>query len=272
MNKKEIIVEKSKKLVSVLQDFGFSFADVNKMLRNKDVKVNGKAERENKLLQSGDSLTFFYSDDMLEKKFDIVYENEDAVIVYKRAGVETAGENGLEGVIENAIAVHRLDRNTEGLVIFAKNTSSEEKLSKAFCGNLVHKFYVAEVVGDFDVKNQIFTAFLSKDAEKSIVKIFDKRVDGSVKVQTKVNCLKRGTQSSMVEVELLTGKTHQIRAHLSHLGHPIVGDGKYGKNADNKKFGVSRQKLACFKMVFDNVGIRGIDGKTFVKKPKWWQF
>ncbi len=272
MNKKEIIVEKNKKLVTILQDYGFSFADVNKMLRSKDVKVDGNVERENVVIESGSKVTFFYSDDMLGKKYDVVYENADVVIVYKKVGIETSGENGLESVVPNAIAVHRLDRNTEGLVVFAKNTEAEKKLLSAFKGKGVHKFYVAEVVGDFDVKSQVFSAYLAKDDEKSLVKIFDKKKDGTVKIQTKVNTIKHAKESSLVEIELLTGKTHQIRAHLAYLGHPIIGDGKYGKNEDNKKFGMSRQKLACFKMTFEDIKIKGLDGKTFVKKPKWLDF
>ena len=272
MNKKEIIVEKNKKLVTILQDFGFSFADVNKMLRNKDVKIDGKAEKENVMVESGRVVTFFYSDDMLEKKYDVVYENDEAIIVYKKVGIETSGENGLEKVVPNAIAVHRLDRNTEGLVVFAKNADAEQKLLSAFKGSGVHKHYVAEVVGDCDVKSQVFVAYLAKDDEKSLVKIFDKKKEGCVKIQTKVSTIKHNSESSLVEIELLTGKTHQIRAHLAHLGHPIIGDGKYGKNADNKKFGMSRQKLACFKMIFEKVGVKGLDGKTFVKKPKWMDF
>jgi len=74
----------------------------------------------------------------------------------------------------------------------------------------------------------------------------------------------------MLEVELLTGKTHQIRAHLSYLGHPIIGDGKYGKNEINKKFQKNRQKLACFKLKFDFVGINELNGKVFERFPSWY--
>ncbi len=272
MNKKEIIVEKDKKLVTILQDYGFSFSDVNKMFRNKDVKVDGKAQRENVLVREGSVVTFFFSDDMLEKKYDVVFENNEALIVFKKAGIETAGENGLEKLIENAIAVHRLDRNTEGLVVFAKTKLAEQKLLQAFKNKTVHKYYIAEVVGEFAQKEEIFKAYLSKDSENSFVKISEKKKDGSVKIETKVSPMKTGKQSSVVEIELLTGKTHQIRAHLAFLGHAIIGDGKYGKNEDNKKFGATRQKLCCFKMSFDNVGIEGLNGKTFVKNPKWRMF
>lgn len=272
MNKKEIIVEKDKKLVTILQDFGFSFANVQKMLRNKDVKIDGKIQRENVLVESGKSVTFFFSDDMLEKKYDVVFENEEAIVVFKKAGIETCGEGGLERVIKNAIAVHRLDRNTEGLVVFAKTSESADKLLEAFRLRKVHKHYVAEVVGDFVAKDEVFSAYLCKDEEKSLVRIFDTKKDGCEKIQTKANTIKHSKQSSVVEVELLTGKTHQIRAHLAHLSHPIIGDGKYGKNEDNKKFGMTRQKLACFKLVFDKVGVTGLDNKTFIKKPNWWNF
>lgn len=272
MNKKEVIVEKSKNLVALLQDFGFSFADTNKMLRNKDVKVDGKATKENVVLDVGAKVTFFFSDDMFQKKYDTIYENDDVLVVYKRAGIETAGENGLEKVIPNAVAVHRLDRNTEGLVVFAKNSDAEQKLLSAFKKREIHKFYVAEVVGDFDVKDKVFCAYLLKDNQQSLVKIFDKKVNGAVKIETKVNTIKHSKESSLVEIELLTGKTHQIRAHLAFLGHPIIGDGKYGKNADNKKFGMTRQKLACFRLCFGNVEMKGLNNKIFTKKPKWWEF
>jgi 23S rRNA pseudouridine955/2504/2580 synthase len=272
MNKKEIIVEKNKKLVTFLQDFGFSFADVNKMLRAKDVKVNGRSEKNNIMLSEGDVVTFFYSDQMLGKKFETVFESDNVLIVYKKAGIETAGANGLEGAISNVIAVHRLDRNTEGLVVFAKNEQTAEKLLSAFKNKMVQKFYLTEVVGDFDCKNMLFEAFLTKNSKDSFVKISDKPLLGSVKIQTKIDTLKHGSQSSVLKVELLTGKTHQIRAHLAFLGHPIIGDGKYGKNEDNKKFGQPHQVLACYKIAFDNVGIDEINGKTFERYPAWWNF
>ena len=150
MNKKEIIVEKDKKLVQILQDFGFSFADVCKMLRNKDVKIDGKVSKENSLVHAGQAVTVFFSDDMLEKKFEKVFEDENVVIVYKFSGIETDGERGLSKVLK-AIAVHRLDRNTEGLLMFAKNEKTAVMLKKALKNHKIHKFYVAEVVGDFVV-------------------------------------------------------------------------------------------------------------------------
>ena len=269
MNKQTVIVEKNRKLASVIQDFGFSFANVNKMLRNKDVKVNGRPEKQNVDVFVGDEIAFYFSNGMLNAKYDIVYQDEDVYIIYKHAGIETDGEKGIVKLLDKAIAVHRLDRNTEGLVVFAKNRECEEKLIRAFKIGSIHKLYLAEVVGKMDCKDQIFDAFLIKDADNSRVKIVDKKEKNAVAIKTKITTLKSQNQSSMLKIELFTGKTHQIRAHLAYLGHAIIGDGKYGKNVDNKKFQQNRQKLACFCLKFDNVGIKGLNNKQFERRPEW---
>ena len=268
MIKKEIIVTKNKNLVELLQDYGFSYSFATKILRNKDVRVNGKATKDNLDVFTGDNVIFFYSEDMLEKRYDVIFENEDVYVIYKYAGIESAGEMGLEKILKNAIAVHRLDRNTEGVMVYAKSEDIAKKLEYAFKNHSVKKFYVAEVVGQFDV-DQIFEAYLLKDAEKSKVEIFDKKKNGAVKIQTKIQTIKSGRESSLLKIELLTGKTHQIRAHLAFLGHPIIGDGKYGKNVDNKKFGQKWQKLACFLLKFDEVGVESLNYKQFKKLPAW---
>ncbi len=271
MIKKDVIVEKDKKIVNFLQDFGFSFADVNKMLRNKDVKVDGKPIKTNEVVRAGSTVTFFYSSDMLEKKFEVLSEGKDFYIIYKFAGIEAAGEKGVESVLKDSVAIHRLDRNTEGLMVFAKNEKSAAALRRAFKEHKVHKFYVAEVVGRFDV-DQTFSAYLVKDSQNSNVKIFDKKVQNSVEIKTKIKTLKAGKESSLLEIELLSGRTHQIRAHLAHIGHPIIGDGKYGKNEINKKFQENKQKLACFLLKFDFIGVEELNFKEFEKMPKWLSF
>lgn len=269
MQKKEYIVEKSKKIVDLLQDFGFGFADANRILRAKDVKINGKATKNNELVQIGDVIVVYYPDDMLSKKYEIVFENDEVLIVYKNSGIETAGEKGLETLL-GVIAVHRLDRNTEGLVLFAKKQDVAEKLNNAFKKNLVNKTYITEVVGECLLENKIYKAFLIKDSDKAEVRIVPRQEKGAVEILTKVKVVDKGVQTSVLEVGLITGKTHQIRAHLAYLGYPIVGDGKYGKNEINKKFGQKTQKLACFRLKFDYLGIDCLNNKEFVRFPKWY--
>lgn len=269
MLKKEIIVKKSKKILDILQDYGFSFVDSAKILRAKDVKINGKSTKNNDIVLDGDVLTVFYTPQMLKKRYEVVFEGENVLIVWKNSGIETAGEQGLEDVL-SAYAVHRLDRNTEGLVMFAKNEKTKEKLENAFKNDKIHKNYLAEVVGECVLPPKIYEAFLVKDENLSLVKIFDKEVKNSVKIKTYIQPEKIGKQTSVLKIGLLTGKTHQIRAHLAHLGYPIVGDGKYGIGEINKKFKQKTQKLACFSLKFDFLGISEIDGKVFEKFPDWY--
>ncbi len=267
MNKNVVIVVNSKKLVAFLQDFGFSFADVCKIMRNKDVRVNGVVQKADTNLCVGDEVVFYWSDGMLKKKYDLIFDGVCSMIIYKHAGIETTGKYGLEGVLK-AIAVHRLDRNTEGLMVFAKDERTANKLKSAFKTGKVHKHYIAEVVGSFQT-DKTYNAFLVKDSENSFVKISQDSKSGGVPISTKIKTVKAGSESSLVEVDLLTGKTHQIRAHLAFLGYPIIGDGKYGKNEINKKFQQKRQKLACFLLKFDFLDVEELNFQTFKKLPNW---
>lgn len=270
MIRKEIIVEKTTKILKLLQDYGFSFYDVSKMLRQKDVKINGKVVKSgNDNANEGDVVVFFFNDEVLKKKYDVVFEDDDVAVVYKHQGIETAGEKGLEKML-NLIAVHRLDRNTEGIVVFAKNEETEKKLISAFKNDKIHKHYCAEVSGKFLTDKKEFSAYLVKDSENSFVKIYKNKVPNSVLIKTIFQTVKVGQQTSLIDVELLTGKTHQIRAHLAFLGYPIIGDGKYGREDVNKKFNQSKQKLCCYSLKFDYVGIRSLDFMEFTSKPDWF--
>ena len=270
MKKKTILVEKDRKTLDLLQDFGFSYSDSNKILRNKDLKINGKPAKPNDVARAGDEAVVYFQEDMISKRFEVVFESENVVIVYKKRDIETAGPTGIEGFL-GIRAVHRLDRNTEGLVAFAKTEAAEKTLLDAFKNHNVHKFYIAEVVGKMD-ETRTYKAYLLKDKEKSKVEIFPSPRKDAVEISTKIKPIKPGEQSSLVEIELLTGKTHQIRAHLAYLGHPIIGDGKYGRERDNKKFNQNKQKLCCFKLIFDKIGLEELDGKTFQKNPDWQNF
>lgn len=263
MIKKQLIAQKNENLIRILQDCGMSYADASKILKQRDVKVNGKAVNKDNLVSVGDEIIFFCKPEVFEKKFEKIFENNEVAVIYKRVGIESEGM--LEEVL-GAIAVHRLDRNTEGLMVYAKNEKSAQKLMSAIKDHKMHKFYVAEVVGHFQT-DRTYDAYLSKDSEKSQVTINQSQKKGAVAISTGIKTLKAGNETSLLEIELHTGKTHQIRAHLAFLGHPIVGDGKYGRNEINKKFNQKWQKLACFRLKFDFVGVEGLDFQQFEKFP-----
>lgn len=269
MEKMSFVSQKSDKLLNILLNKGFSYNEANKILRNKDVKINGKRVCQNVNVDGENQIEVYYNpkSDIEE---EIVYQDENVVIVNKKQGIEIEGEEGLAKKM-GAIAVHRLDRNTTGLVIFAKNKQSEKELLQAFKNHSIIKKYLCIVVGNPKFQDCAYSAFLKKDSKKSKVEIFSNRVKGSVLIESKFKTISTNGQTSLVECQLLTGKTHQIRAHLSYLGFPIVGDGKYGKNIDNKKLKEKYQKLHCYYLKFNNFNekLKYLNNKEFIKYPNF---
>ena len=151
-------------------------------------------------------------------------------------------------------------------MIFALNTSAEEQLLYGFKHHTFDKKYLCTVYGKVKKDSDILSAYLLKDASSSTVKIFDKKVDGSVEIKTGYKVISRKENTTDLEVTLYTGKTHQIRAHLSFIGHFILGDGKYGDAKINKQFGLSRQQLKAYKLTLrfgEDSSLYYLNGKTF---------
>lgn len=237
------------------------------LLRNKDIKVNGVRTGKNIALKAGDGVVYFTSakQESLKSHFT-VYRDENVLVADKPDGVETAAllkelEEGGE-----YYAVHRLDRNTRGLLIFAKNRAAESELLSAFKGRRVEKIYLAQCKDNFRKDEDRLSAYLKKDGGASRVEVTDREAEGSVKIVTEYRVLARRGDIADVEIVLHTGKTHQIRAHMAHIGCPVLGDEKYGDEELNKKYGCKRQKLIAYRLKFsfrDGV-LQYLDGMEFV--------
>ena len=146
---------------------------------------------------------------------------------------------------------HRLDRNTGGIVLFAKNNEALKILEEKIKTKEIRKFYKCRVLGHLKQKTATLNDFLFKDRKKSIVYISDTKKEGYMPITTKYTVLSEDEETSFLEVELITGRTHQIRAHLAFIGHPIIGDGKYGNYEANKKFNKKYQELFAYKLAFN---------------------
>lgn len=248
-------------IIDLLQDKGLPYNVCQKALRKQDIKVDGKRIKENIKIDKGTLVEVYYQ--KTPPKFDIVYQDDDIFVVNKHSGIEVEGKDGVAQSL-NAIAVHRLDRNTTGLLLLARNEASANALLQAFKDRTITKKYLALVVGRCSLNGE-YSAYLVKDNEKSLVKIYDKNVKGSVKITTIIKTIRSDDEKSLVECTLVTGKTHQLRAHLAFLGHPIIGDGKYGKNSDNKHFKTAKQQLHCYYLKIDKLSppLDYLNGKEF---------
>ena len=245
---------------------------VYKALRKKDIRINDIRVNNNIVVHSGDVIKVFITDDILfgdrtnsYTSIEKVYEDNNIVIVNKPVGIEVTGDNSLTSKLSdmygfNIMPCHRLDRNTTGLTVFAKSKESLDILFDKFKSHEIEKHYICRVYGIPKEKHKILNAFLFKDNKKSMVYISDtaKKAYQNIITEYTVISTNKTDKTSILEIILHTGRTHQIRAHLAHFGYPIIGDGKYGINEINKHFSYKTQNLCSYALKFNFTTDSGI--------------
>lgn len=279
-----------------------------KAIRKKNIKLDGKRCAIDTRLQEGNVLTLYLKDECLQqapealdflkapKKLDILYEDENLLLLDKQPGllVHPDEHYHFDSLIarvqhylydcgaydphdENSFApalVNRIDRNTQGIVMAAKNAEALRILNQKVKDREMHKYYLCLVHGHMPQKQALLQGFLWKDEAKKQVRILHSPVPGGRSIRTRYRVLTEKRDCSLLEVELLTGRTHQIRAHLASIGHPLLGDGKYGSNALNQGCGFRYQALCAYRLCFafcsDAGPLAYLDGKTFTAKEPWF--
>ena len=273
-----------------------------KLIRQKKINLNRKRAEPNVILCEGDELQLFIREEFFDSperddgalsrirpKLCIVYEDDNVLLLNKRPGVlvhedTAAAENTLimhvkaylygkgeyDPAAEQSFApalCNRIDRNTGGIVIAAKNAEALRVVNEKIRRDELTKRYLCLVHGVPTPREATLYGYLKKNASENMVVVRDREFAGAKQIVTRYRVLREMGDRSLLEVELVTGRTHQIRAHMAHIGHPLIGDGKYGVNRNEKKEGYKYQALYAYRLSFDRTdeenALSYLEGKTF---------
>ncbi|MCL1902790.1 MAG: RluA family pseudouridine synthase [Oscillospiraceae bacterium] len=296
-------------LTRFLTKQGLTIGVIRKALRNKDIKINDKRGKADDKLIQNDSIKVFLKENLYnEKKEDykspkfhgistklqIIYEDGNILLadkpvgllchdgtdnlinrikayLYKKGEFNPENENSFEPALCN-----RIDRNTGGIVIAAKNAESLRVMNEKIKQRLIKKLYLCILTSVPQQKEATLTAFLEKDETTNTVKITAHKTSENKTIVTKYRILKEKNGLALAEIDLLTGRTHQIRAHMAYIGCPLLGDGKYGRNRINKQYGVTKQALYSYKLMFSfdddqkNTHLDYLNGRSFEAGDIWF--
>lgn len=277
---------------------------LNKALRENKIKLNGKKQPLSTRVMAGDEIRLFILDADLEGSAhsdgpawmnarcpaEVVYNCNQLVIVNKPAGLPVdgpqddtllnrtlrylaeQGEYSRESLYRPALC-HRLDTGTSGLVIVAKTPEAEQLFLEEIRQRRIQKTYLCVTFGRPAPPDGLLGGFLVKDAERGVVKITEERLPNAKAVETQYETLAVSGRLALLKVKLITGRTHQIRAHMASIGCPILGDSKYGNNAANRELKLRYQALCAWKLefpVFSQPEFAFLSGKTFVAPKPWY--
>ena len=274
-----------------------------KFLREKKIKLNGKRCEISTRLQEGDVMQMYISDEFFEDEtdelpdipdeVDVVYEDENILIANKPSGLVVhedndntpdtlinritkylVGKGEYDPAAENSFApalCNRIDRNTEGLVLCAKNAESLRILNEAIRVRDIKKSYLCVTVGVPRERDGTIKTYLEKVERENTVYVRREKTPNAKTAITRYRVLEAAGELALCEVELVTGRTHQIRVHMAHIGCPLLGDGKYGRNEPNRRFKIHSQALCAHRLVFHFSGDAGclayLNGKSFETPP-----
>lgn len=279
-----------------------------KYIRKKRIKLNDKKADISTILNEGDILTLYINDELLEPskpkydfisapiRLDIVYEDDNIMLINKPEGLivhpdDSEYRDTLIMRIQHYLydkgeynpdneqsfkpsLVNRIDRNTSGIVIAAKNATALRILNKKLKDREIDKYYLCIVHNKPKKQSGTLTGYLSKNEDKNIVKVSNKQDDDAKTIKTYYETLATKNNLSLVKIKLLTGRTHQIRAHMASIGCPLLGDGKYGINKNDRKKGFTHQALCSYKLKFafttDGGELDYLNSQEFTVKRIWF--